>query len=175
MTVGCSVCSHLLVSIYPACVFTLTSPTWTSNSQRGGGGRLSGNNARRENKTPVFSSCLCVAHVRVRACHLLHEDFRRRRRTCTHELFVEAVFVELGSFETLSCHMQSARCCARPSLRPDSSKTRTWFDWGHVFWCTTAALPLWTLWISAMTYFKISRNDGGVHTSLLPATKLTQC
>lgn len=175
MTVGCSVCSHLLVSIYPACVFTLTSPTWTSNS-RGGGRTVREQCTQREQDSQLSSPpAFCVAHVRVRACHLLHNDFRRRHRTCTHKLFVEAVFVELGSFETLSCHMQSARCCARPSLRPDSSKTRTWFDLGHVFWYTTAALPLWTLWISAMTYFKISRNDGGVHTSLLPTTKLTQC
>lgn len=173
MTVGCSVCSHLLVSIYPACVFTLTSPTWTTNSQRGGKDCQGTMHAERTRLSTVFFSCLLCCTC-TRACHLLHDDFRCRHRTCTHELFVETVFVELGSFETLSCHMQSARCCARPSLRPDSSKTRTWFDWGHVFWYTTAALPLWTLWISAMTYFKISRDDGGVHTSLLPATKLTQ-
>lgn len=85
MTVGCSVCSHLLVSIYPACVFTLTSPTWTSNSQRGGKDCQGTMHAER---LSTDFSCLCVAHVRVRVRHLLHADFRRRHRTCTHTSYL---------------------------------------------------------------------------------------
>lgn len=67
MTVGCSVCSHLLVSIYPACVFTLTSPTWTSNSQRGGKDCQGTMHAERTRLSTVFSSCLlCCTRTRAR-------------------------------------------------------------------------------------------------------------
>lgn len=48
---------------------------------------------------------------------------RARRAVCA-----EAVFVELASFETPSCHMQSARCCAGRVLPSGRTRPRRELD-----------------------------------------------
>ena len=134
--------------------FTLTSLTWASKGLREVDCQGTACTQKEQDYLCLTapSYCLCILHVYIQhMCMCVHVSLTAwhthiytdtHTHTHTSYLSLPSVCVHLGCFETPSCHIQSARCSARPCLRPHSSKTSAWLDLGHVFWYTNMAHPV---------------------------------